>query len=83
MSRLAALVLFAGLWACGPSEAEQAEACAKGVPEAEASRELGQCIYRSSNGRCFEDADIACVCEGCDPDQCAIGESAPAVLLCQ
>ena len=78
MRRLAALLLLARVWACGPSEEEQADACAKGLPEAE-GRELRQCDYLS-NGRCFADAELACVCEGCN--QCAVGESYPAVLLC-
>ena len=79
MRRLAALLLLAGLAACGPSDAEQADACAQGVPAADLGP--GQCQF-VSNGRCFDDPALACVCEGCSSSQCSIGESAPAVLLC-
>ena len=77
----AAFVVLAGLAACGPTEAEQAEACAQGAPQAEANAEQGDCKY-VSNGRCFTDASVACLCEGCTAGNCAVDDIAPSVLHC-
>jgi len=80
MIRIVSLALFATLAACGPSEAEQAEACSKGVPEAETDLAAGQCKYLIQ-ARCFDDLATACTCAGCSND-CVVLESYPAVPAC-
>jgi hypothetical protein len=76
--------------ACGASsdslgESEQpltadGAACELGVPVADGAGPNCQVVAR---GLCFETAEAACACGGCELATCAIAESFPAQAFCQ
>ena len=91
-------LLALGLGACGSSpqplgEREQpfsagdaedaseqsAAACEAGVAGADAPE--GFCQV-TAQGLCFDDAEAACACAGCDSDTCILAESFPAQAFC-
>jgi hypothetical protein len=61
-------------------DAADGAACELGVPVAEASGPSCQVVAR---GLCFETAEAACACGGCELAECAIAESFPAQAFCQ
>jgi hypothetical protein len=91
----AASLLALGMAACGSSpqpigESQQPisddgseepsdDACAGGVPVAEAGE--GQCTI-TARGSCFTSREAACACAGCGLDECAIAESFPEQAFC-